>query len=270
MMRRAVAVIAWLVVATMNALWVWTILWGGFLDVMFEKLTAEGQAQLTPGMVAVTYGAMAGILVVTLSYATVGSLLALRRGGGRMGAILLVGSAAFAAVPFGYAFGGTMALRNPNDPIPNVLVLFGPALVPFGYALILPIVALTFPDGHLPSSRWRLPSRVALGALAAATMLLQSLLGDVIQGQTVAVAGSTLLAAALFQPLRRRVQAAVDHRFNRGRYDGDQTTAAFAERLREQVDLAGLEADFAGVVDNALRPASIGVWIRPPEQRGTA
>ena len=115
---------------------------------------------------------MAGILVVTVAYATVGLLLALRPGGGRMGAILLVGSAVFAAVPFGYAFAGTMAIRNPLDPVANVLVLLGPALVPLGYALILPVVALMFPDGRLPSSRWRWPARVALGALAAASILI--------------------------------------------------------------------------------------------------
>ena len=66
------------------------------------------------------------------------------------------------------------------------------------------------------------------------------------QGETLAVAASTLIAFALFQPVRRRVQTAVDHRFDRARYDGDRTAAAFAERLREQVDLAGLEADIAG------------------------
>ena len=84
-----------------------------------------------------------------------------------------------------------------------------------------------------------------------------------IQGQTVAVAGSTLLAAALFQPLRRRVQVAVDHRFNRARYDAERTATDFAERLRDEMDLASVSGDIVGVVDTALRPATIGVWIRP-------
>jgi hypothetical protein len=57
---------------------------------------------------------------------------------------------------------------------------------------------------------------------------------------------------------------------DRARYDGDRTAAAFAERLREQVDLAGLEADIAGAVDGALRPTSVGVWIRRPGHRGAA
>ena len=99
---------------------------------------------------------------------------------------------------------------------------------------------------------------------------LQAILDRVTQGETLAVAASTLVAFALFQPVRRRVQAAVDHRFDRARYDGDRTAAAFAERLREQVDLAGLEADIAGVVDGALRPTTVGVWIRRPSHRGAA
>jgi hypothetical protein len=77
------------------------------------------------------------------------------------------------------------------------------------------------------------------------------------------VAGSTLLAAALFQPLRRRVQAAVDHRFNRARYDAERTATDFADRLRDEMDLASVSGDIVGVVDSALRPTTIGVWIRP-------
>jgi hypothetical protein len=130
MTRRAAAVAAWLGIAALNTLWVWAVVAGGFLDVMFAKITAEQRQLLTPEMIAVTYGAMAGILVVTTAYATVGLLLAVRPGGGRMGTILLVGSAVFAAVPFGYAFAGTLALRDPGDAVANVLVLLGPALVP--------------------------------------------------------------------------------------------------------------------------------------------
>jgi hypothetical protein len=111
----------------------------------------------------------------------------------------------------------------------------------------------------------------ALAAVFGGTVIgLQALLDRVMQGQTLAVAASTLIAFALFQPVRRRVQHLVDRRFDRARYDGDRTAAAFAERLREQVDLAGLEADFAGVVDGAFRPTSLGVWIRRTGHRGAA
>jgi hypothetical protein len=79
---------------------------------------------------------------------------------------------------------------------------------------------------------------------------------------TIAVAASTLAAAALFNPLRRRVQRSVDRRFNRARYDADQTVAAFAARLKDEVDLDSIRADLAGVVQRALEPVHISVSVR--------
>jgi hypothetical protein len=117
---------------------------------------------------------------------------------------------------------------------------------------------------------WALVTGVLVGVFGGTVIGLQAVLDRVMRGQTLAVAASTLIAFALFQPVRRRVQKLVDHRFDRARYDGDRTAAAFGERLREQVDLAGLEADIAGVVDGALRPTSVGVWIRRTGHRGAA
>jgi hypothetical protein len=77
----------------------------------------------------------------------------------------------------------------------------------------------------------------------------------------LAVAASTLAAAALFNPLRLRVQHVVDRRFNRARYDADQTVAAFAARLKDAVDLDSARDDLAGVVQQALEPAHLSVWI---------
>ena len=77
----------------------------------------------------------------------------------------------------------------------------------------------------------------------------------------VAVAVSTLAAAALFSPVRRRVQKAVDRRFNRARYDADQTVATFAARLKDTVDRDSVRDDLATVVDQALKPAHVSVWI---------
>jgi len=77
----------------------------------------------------------------------------------------------------------------------------------------------------------------------------------------VAVGASTLAAAALFSPLRRRVQQLVDRRFNRARYDAEQTIAAFAARLKDAVDLDSVRDDLADVVDQALEPAHVSVWI---------
>ena len=78
----------------------------------------------------------------------------------------------------------------------------------------------------------------------------------------VAVAVSTLVAAAAFNPVRRRVQHLVDRRFNRARYDSDLTVAAFAARLQDEVDFEAVRTDLAGTVQRALEPEHMSVWIR--------
>ena len=83
---------------------------------------------------------------------------------------------------------------------------------------------------------------------------------------SVAVAASTLVAAALFNPVRRQVQHTVDRRFNRARYDAEQMVAAFAGRLQDAVDSDAVRADLTGVVHTALEPTHVSVWLRPGER----
>jgi hypothetical protein len=109
---------------------------------------------------------------------------------------------------------------------------------------------------------WAIVTGALLAVFGGAVIGLQGLLSGITQGETLAVATSTLVAFALFQPLRRRVQSAVNRRFDRARVDADRTASAFADRLRDQIDLGGLEADIARTVETALRPTSTGVWIR--------
>jgi hypothetical protein len=109
---------------------------------------------------------------------------------------------------------------------------------------------------------WGLLTGALVAVYAVGVLVLQALLGSLTQGETLAVAASTLLAVALFQPLRRRIQSAVDRRFDRAGYDLDRVALESAERMRQQVDLGGLEADIARTVRDALRPGSAAVWVR--------
>ncbi len=109
---------------------------------------------------------------------------------------------------------------------------------------------------------WAVVTFLLLSVFAIAVVALQALLAPITSENTLAVAASTLIAFALFQPLRRRVQQAVDRRFDRARYDGQRTVDAFAERLRNEVDLRSLEGEIARVVSDTVRPTSAAVWLR--------
>jgi hypothetical protein len=104
---------------------------------------------------------------------------------------------------------------------------------------------------------------VVLGAAYVGLVLTgQAVFSSVAGGSNLAIAVSTLVVAALFRPLRSRVQDAVDRRFYRHRYDAQQTLDAFATRLRHQVELSGLCADLQAVVDETVQPAHVSLWLR--------
>jgi hypothetical protein len=105
-----------------------------------------------------------------------------------------------------------------------------------------------------------------LAGVYAGVVLLATQVLDITS--PVAVAGATLVAAALFSPLRARVQRLVDRRFNRARYDADQTVAAFAARLQDAVDPDGVRADLLSVVHRSLEPVHLSVWF--PSDGGAA
>ncbi len=105
---------------------------------------------------------------------------------------------------------------------------------------------------------YALVTGLLVGVYAGLVLLATQVLGF---SSTWAVAASTLAAAALFSPVRRRVQRVVDRRFNRARYNADAAVAAFADRLRDAVDLDAIGADLASAARTALEPAHLSVWL---------
>jgi hypothetical protein len=180
------------------------------------------------------------------------------------------------AIPLELAIRNGGVVGGPVPDAPNALVS---VQVPYVGILAMPIaigIALTrhglYEIDRLISRTigWAVVTGVLVLVFAGTVVGLQAILARVTEGETLAVAASTLVAFALFQPVRRGVQTVVDRRFDRARYDGDQTAAAFTERLRDRMDLAGLEADITGVVDTSLRPTRVGIWIRRSGRGETA
>ena len=112
---------------------------------------------------------------------------------------------------------------------------------------------------------WVVVTVILAAVFGVVVVGLQVVLEPVTGTNTLAVAASTLVAAALFQPLRGRVQRVVDRRFNRSRADAERAIGGFVARVRDEVDLAQLRTALAETADEAVRPVAATVWLRGGE-----
>jgi len=168
---------------------------------------------------------------------------------------LLTGSAlAFTGIALAILAGGT--------PLSTVFALVGAFALPVGIGVAILRYRLFDIDRIISRTMaYAIVTGLLVGVYAGLVLLATHVLSV---KSPVAVAAATLAAAALFNPVRHRVQRVVDRRFNRARYDADAAVAAFAARLQDAVDLDAVSEDLAGVVTRSLEPAHLSVWMREP------
>jgi hypothetical protein len=112
-------------------------------------------------------------------------------------------------------------------------------------------------------------ARLYFGGVTVTQAIFHALTGSEEQPQ-LAIGVSTLVIAALFNPLRRRIQAFIERRFYRRKYDARKTLEAFSAQLRNETDLEALSDDLVGVVRETMQPAHVSLWLRPdPPSRGS-
>jgi len=163
----------------------------------------------------------------------------------------------------------TVSVLQPNDPTITwrvIVAVVAPGIAALPIALGIAILKFRLYEIDKIISRtlsYALVTGLVVGVYIGVVTLTTQVLP--FPGQ-VGVAASTLIAAVLFNPARKRVQRVVDRRFNRAHYDAEATVAAFAGRLRESVDLASMENELAAAVRQAFEPTHVSVWLdeRPP------
>jgi hypothetical protein len=149
-----------------------------------------------------------------------------------------------------------------------ILFLMGLALMPVAIGIAILRYRLYEIDRLVSRSiSYALVTGGLVAVYLAINLVLSTVSSSVTGGDAMVVAASTLVVAALFTPLRRRVQRIVDRRFDRARYDAESTTTAFAAQLRNEVDLPTVTADLERTVRAAMAPTWLGVWLRTGHER---
>ena len=215
------------------------------------------------------------VLVVSGGSLAVASLMVRYRRGSAIERAQLKWFAAVATVT-GVAALVSFATNNPSDAtgptgaigtvsaVSNVLIYVGLAVLPVAIGIAVLRYRLYEIDRIVSRTiAYGLLSAIVGGLFVGGILVFGAALAPLTGSNELAVAGSTLLVFAVFQPLRRRVQRLVDRRFNRARYDAERTVAAFAIRLSDEVDFERLRAEILATVTATVEPTSVSLWLRP-------
>jgi hypothetical protein len=217
-----------------------------------------------PGALALVGGVMASLLVVCGLACVVALVLRFRRSRGverqQLKWFVFAGAITFT----GWWVSDQLGARGVQLPLAGLLYGLVIAAIPVAAGIAILRYHLYEIDRLISRTLVYAALTVILGVVyTGAVVLLGQALNPQGGDSPLAVAASTLLVAALFQPARRRIQAAVDRRFNRRRYDAAKTIQAFTARLRDEIDLDTLLAELLAVVDQTMQPTTASLWLRP-------
>jgi hypothetical protein len=271
-------VVPWLLGVSFGGVTVWTMLQPGTIDLVVLTIPSPAGVAALGDPAIKALGNAPGILVLVLALVgavacALAPLVRRRRAGpterqqlkwlafvaGSSGVAGVTGFllAGFDAATF---VGGLLLLLAFAGVVVGIPVAVGFAILRYRLYDIDRVINRTLVYGLLTA---------LLGAIYAGVVLIagQGFGGLGTQPPSWAVASATLAVAALFQPARRRIQQAVDRRFNRRRHDAAKTIQAFSTRLRDEIDLDTLSAELLAVVDHTMEPTTVSLWLRPPVER---
>jgi hypothetical protein len=233
----------------------------GYMGV--ELMTSGGPSNPSDPLLAAcaTLAGIGNLLILPVGIAALAGIIVRFRRSGQVERLQIRWFALAAAVEVGLLLlTGWVTLMPPFDILAAAIVV---PLVPIATAVAILRYRLYELDRIISRTiAWTLVTAVLVGVLAVAVVGLQGLLDPVTNGDTLAVAGSTLIAAAMFQPLRRRIQRAVDRRFDRARVAADGVVTSFGVLVRNEVDLPLLRGALVSAVDGAVRPEAAGLWLK--------
>jgi MFS family permease len=207
-----------------------------------------------------------GLFGVTLSPLVAVSMATRYRAAGRVERLQLKWfSLAVIAAFLGVGASASAVVYVQGSPSETGLIVYGLALACVPVAIAIAILRHHLYDIDRLISRslgYGVVSAILGAVFVGIVLAMQALLAPFTKEQTIAVAVSTLVVFALFQPVRRWVQSIVDRRFDRSRYDAERTAAAFAVRLRNETDMATVTTDLAATTTSTVAPSSLSIWLR--------